>query len=141
MAESYESNKQEKKNLLKDNPIAKRAATKTKTKTKVKAKVKAKGMTTEAKKKKTGAKKQTPFDRDAAKKKVAKKRAATGGTAKGKTATGKASRKALGNKAGKDPKTKPKTKATASAESIARLDAAHARSQAYFANKRKNKQK
>jgi hypothetical protein len=44
MAESYESNKQEKKNLLKDNPIAKRASAKAKAKPKTKAKAKAKVM-------------------------------------------------------------------------------------------------
>jgi hypothetical protein len=53
MAKSYESNKQEKKNLLKDNPIAKKAAAKIKTKPKVKAK----GMTAEAKKKENSSKK------------------------------------------------------------------------------------
>jgi len=62
-----ESNKQEKKNLLKDNPIAKRAATKTKTKTKVKAEVKAKGKAATGKAGGVGAKKST------AKKVVAKK--------------------------------------------------------------------
>ena len=52
MKKSYESNKQEKKNLLKDNPIAKKASAKAKAKPKTKAKVKVKVKAKVMKKKK-----------------------------------------------------------------------------------------
>ena len=61
MKKSYESNKQENKNLLKDKPIGRIAETKAKikTKTKVKAKVKAKGKAATGKAGGVGAKKST----------------------------------------------------------------------------------